>query len=365
MGNDTYYDILGVARSASQEEIKSKYRDLIRRIHPDLDGPAALFRQVQEAYEVLSDPPRRAAYDRLLDIGNAGVSPSRQAGGAGGPRPGAGRRPSGSAGYGPVGAEGESRSKAAKRPKRSAAVSGRTNRSGRSGFDLPPGEHPAGVVAAVGVVLLVAGFALGQLGVILLVLGGVAIVLAAVGALGARGRREREAFQRVGMTAIDAMTSRQFEVLLEHFFASKGHRVARLASHGRVGADMFLEDGGGRTVVQVKRWNAVVDHDAVQQAVVARDRYGVERAMLVTSSSYSPRVVSAASSNRVTLWNRATLAQQLAAFPNHPPRSTLKRFTADVQAGSRICLGLLAVVLVTLGVQYAKARRRYQEARRG
>ena len=69
MGSDTYYEILGVSSTAPQDEVRAKYRKLIQRIHPDLDGPAALFRQVQEAYEVLSDPERRAAYDRALPKG--------------------------------------------------------------------------------------------------------------------------------------------------------------------------------------------------------------------------------------------------------------------------------------------------------
>ena len=66
VGSDTYYEILGVSPTATPDEIRARYRSLIHRIHPDLDGPAALFRQVQEAYEVLSDPDRRASYDRFL-----------------------------------------------------------------------------------------------------------------------------------------------------------------------------------------------------------------------------------------------------------------------------------------------------------
>ncbi len=63
-----YYEILGVARDASQDEIKRRFRTLARETHPDAnpDDPAAeeRFREIAQAYEVLSDPQKRAAYDR-------------------------------------------------------------------------------------------------------------------------------------------------------------------------------------------------------------------------------------------------------------------------------------------------------------
>ncbi|HFC54007.1 MAG TPA: J domain-containing protein [Gammaproteobacteria bacterium] len=63
-----YYEIMGVARDASQEEIKRAYRRLARKYHPDVSKEAdaeARFKEVGEAYEVLKDPEKRAAYDRL------------------------------------------------------------------------------------------------------------------------------------------------------------------------------------------------------------------------------------------------------------------------------------------------------------
>lgn len=62
-----YYAILGVDPTADAETIKKAYRQLVRQYHPDAQkapGTALLFRQVQEAYEVLSDPVMRGAYDR-------------------------------------------------------------------------------------------------------------------------------------------------------------------------------------------------------------------------------------------------------------------------------------------------------------
>jgi len=63
-----YYDIMGVPRDAGQDEIKRSYRKLARKYHPDVSKEAeaeARFKEVGEAYEVLKDPEKRAAYDQL------------------------------------------------------------------------------------------------------------------------------------------------------------------------------------------------------------------------------------------------------------------------------------------------------------
>ena len=63
-----YYQIMGVKRDATQEEVKRAYRKLARKYHPDVSKEAdaeARFKEVGEAYEVLKDPEKRAAYDQL------------------------------------------------------------------------------------------------------------------------------------------------------------------------------------------------------------------------------------------------------------------------------------------------------------
>ncbi len=68
-----YYEILGIEKTASEDEIRSAFRKLARRYHPDVckeDGAEARFAEVQEAYEVLSDKEKRESYDRF---GRAGM----------------------------------------------------------------------------------------------------------------------------------------------------------------------------------------------------------------------------------------------------------------------------------------------------
>src|SRR3954468_11217568 len=85
MAKRDYYEVLGLNKDASEEDIKKAYRKLAMKHHPDRnpDNPKAEedFKEAKEAYEMLSDPEKRAAYDRF---GHAGVDP--QSGmGAGGP----------------------------------------------------------------------------------------------------------------------------------------------------------------------------------------------------------------------------------------------------------------------------------------
>src|SRR5574344_2234089 len=85
-----YYEVLGVSKGASEEEIKKAYKKLARKYHPDMNPgdkeAEEKFKEVNEANEVLSDPEKKARYDQF---GFAGVDPSYGAG-AGGAYGGAG-----------------------------------------------------------------------------------------------------------------------------------------------------------------------------------------------------------------------------------------------------------------------------------
>ncbi len=81
-----YYEVLGVSKGASDDEIKKAYRKLAKKYHPDMNPgdkeAEAKFKEVNEAYSVLSDEQKRARYDQF---GHAGVDPNYGAGGPGGP----------------------------------------------------------------------------------------------------------------------------------------------------------------------------------------------------------------------------------------------------------------------------------------
>src|SRR5512143_2943286 len=90
MAKRDYYEVLGVAKNATEDEIKKAYRKLAMKHHPDRNqGDKAnakeaeeKFKEAKEAYEVLTDAAKRGAYDRF---GHAGVDPSAGGFGRGGP----------------------------------------------------------------------------------------------------------------------------------------------------------------------------------------------------------------------------------------------------------------------------------------
>lgn len=72
-----YYEILGISKNASQDEIKKAYRKLAHQHHPDKGGDAQMFKEINEAYQILSDQQKRSQYDQFGHVfsGQGGPAP--------------------------------------------------------------------------------------------------------------------------------------------------------------------------------------------------------------------------------------------------------------------------------------------------
>ncbi|TAJ43919.1 molecular chaperone DnaJ [Methanofollis fontis] len=86
MSAGSYYDVLGVSRDAGEGEIKKAYRNLARKYHPDVckeEGAEDRFKEINEAYSVLSDPQKRAQYDNIGHDAFTNASKGSYSGGSG------------------------------------------------------------------------------------------------------------------------------------------------------------------------------------------------------------------------------------------------------------------------------------------
>jgi curved DNA-binding protein CbpA len=85
--NEDFYKLLGLPTEASQDDIRKAHRKLVRQEHPDANSqdPQAeeRFKQIQQAYEVLSDPEKRREYDRRFDVFSRETSGGPRAGASG------------------------------------------------------------------------------------------------------------------------------------------------------------------------------------------------------------------------------------------------------------------------------------------
>ena len=379
MADSTYYEILGVAPTANSAEIKTAYRQLSAKVHPDQGGPTALFLQVQAAYETLSNPGRRASYDAsVADAGSEGWADipgepdsgwvrvddppasdhADTAGGNDSTKWGApanhGARAQGSGpwaapssdapGSGPI------------------AGHGQTPGARRDGPAVPAGRassffssHPSGVVAAGGLLVVWLGATLGGG---LAVLGLIVLIVGIVGLVGSRRAQTNDNLLQSGISAVDVMSGTQFEMFLEALFAGPGVSVWRSGGRGDFGADLVVDGPTGRTIVQAKRWSGVVGHAAIQEVVAARGHYQGNHAIVATNSHFSSHAQKLARSNQVELWDRERIVLEIAQVSGLPAPPAISRFGSELRAGAPLVFGFLIALFASLSSNGKRSRSR-------
>jgi restriction system protein len=117
----------------------------------------------------------------------------------------------------------------------------------------------------------------------------------------------RKALLESGIEEIDRMSGEAFEEVLLVHFQHLGYRGTLTPESGDYGADLVLEKGMERIVVQAKRYKNVVGIEAVQQVIGALKYYQANKGMVVTNSVYTPNAIALAHANGIDLIDREQL----------------------------------------------------------
>lgn len=373
MADANYYELLGVEPEATPEEIRSAFLELVKRVHPDRGGNQALFRSVKGAYETLSDPARRAAYDRNNFVDQSVPSADAAPGWRRTDDPSsADDRQSAKSDSGVYDepTSGQSTTEPPPNPPPAPSSASPTSHS-PSANDPPSFEAAHGVLLARvaanpsvalllgGVVVLMVGARLSGPTGNLLFLGFVAAVVGFVGVLGRHKAARREAQERSEAVPLDALTDAEFHQRLQAAFQHVGYTVYHLGSRGDYGADLVLDVPGFRTVVHAKQWYATVGPEAVREVVASRAHYNAQYAIVVTSERFTDGALTLARSSAVEMWDRERLARLLVAHELGPPRTGFALLGEELRAGApRALRGGVTVVVALLAASAASSRLR-------
>lgn len=329
MDQEDLYEILGIAKDASEAEVRAACRRLLGQVHPDHGGSDALFRVVYRAYAVLSDPARRAAYDEQLGRGSEANTPEPS------PEP----EDSEEDELGPW-------LLAEAAPRRALQGPGPAWLRQRHPGGLAVMDHPS-LSLLLGAITLVLGAKIAHLhGVasLALALG----CLAALGQIGHRRALEAEAARRARITEMDQMSDADFHSHLVAVLRRDGFAVRLVTKPKGGSADLIMEKDGVTTAVVLRQASDALEADAVRGVGGARARYRVDRTLVVTNASFSAPAVAVAGDEEVGLIGRAELIALMASQVDRPPPLGWELFRGELVHGLPAAAGLLGAALLAL-----------------
>ena len=148
--------------------------------------------------------------------------------------------------------------------------------------------------------------------IVLFLIAGAIMVLPDLVRLLVRHHNDKRLAQ-LGIADIDKLDGHDFERLLTQVFAERGAKIVLTPKCNDWGADLVVDTGGVRTVVQAKRWSKRVGVKAVQEAYTSKPVYKAERAIVVTNSSFTRAAIELARKCDVELWDRHAFVERLLA----------------------------------------------------
>ncbi|KZE68050.1 restriction endonuclease [Fictibacillus phosphorivorans] len=126
----------------------------------------------------------------------------------------------------------------------------------------------------------------------------------------------RNNLRKSGISDIDKMDGIQFEFYLKELYLGLGYKARRTQSSGDYGADLILEAGSKRIVVQAKRYSKNVGVKAVQEIKTSQLHYKADESWVVTNSYFTKQAITLAASNQVVLIDRDILIKTILKLKN-------------------------------------------------
>ncbi len=327
MEQEDLYQILGIAKDASEVEVRAACRRLLGQVHPDRGGSDALFRVVYRAYAVLTDPVRRAAYDEQLRRGDDPDEDERD------PR----SRASAQDELGPwLNPEA---------PRRDHRLEVDPEGRGHAGAIVVT-HHPSLSLLLASFVLFIAAWLAQLRG-----LASLALVLGAVAALGQMGRRralDAEAARRARIAELDQMSAEDFVSHLTTVLRRDGFAARAVTTSKDARADLIVRKDDVTTAVALHQASETVEADAVRSLGGVRAHYRVDRTLMLTNAQFSSQAVALATKEEVTLIGRTELIALMATQENGPRFSGLVLWAGELAHGPPAAIGLVGSALVGL-----------------